>query len=97
MILTLKFKVRKKFTNHSARKKQTQQTLYAHISPKSQATEVIIFLNDYDEAEEESDDDSLSIYPSEIVKTPALRKSKYWQFPTSQQLTVAPLAHRWQR
>ena len=39
MILALKFKVRKKFF---CKKHNRQQTLYAHISPKSQATEVKI-------------------------------------------------------
>ena len=30
--------------------------------------------------------DSLLQYPNEIIKTPALIKSKHWQFPASQQL-----------
>ena len=44
------------------------------------------FLHNYDEADEESDNDSLSQYPNEIIETPALRKSKYRQFPKSQEL-----------
>ena len=36
-----------------------------------------------------SDDDSLLQYLNKIMKSTALRKSKYWQFPTSQQ----PLLH----
>ena len=37
----------------------------------------IKFLNDYNEADEEDDDGSCS-RPNEIMKTPALRKSKYY-------------------
>ena len=44
------------------------------------------FLNNCNEADEESDNNSLLQYPNEIIKTPARRKSKYRQFPTSQQL-----------
>ena len=45
-----------------------------------------------------SDDDSCG-RPNEIMKTPALRKSKYYIILTVSNITttVAPLTHRWKR
>ena len=59
----------------------------------------INFLNDYDEADEEERDDSCC-RPNEIMKTPTLRKSKYYITVLANsdiRTTVAPLTHRWQR
>ena len=69
----------------------TKQTLYAQVSPKSQATEVENFLNDYDEADEkERRRLSLTIYKWNYEKMQILAVSDITT-------TVAPLAHRWQR
>ena len=50
----------------------------------------INLLNDYNKADEEERRDSLLQYPNEIMKTPELRKSKYYTNAgsslTSQQL-----------
>ena len=84
VVLALK-KVRKKFTNHGVRKttvsKLKKQTLYI-VSSEYIATVTghrgINFLNDYDEADEE-ERRWLSLAISKwIIKTPALRKNKYY-------------------
>ena len=67
-----------------------------YISLKSQATEVIISSTTTMKPTKKSDDDSLSIYPNEIIRTPALRK-KQMLAVSNITTTVAPLAHRWQR
>ena len=66
-------------------KQQTANIVRSHIA-KVTSHRSENFLDNYNEADEESDNDSLLQYPNEIIKTPALRKTKYRQFPTSQQL-----------
>ena len=77
--------MRKKFTNDCPRK-TTVRKLKKGIAKVVISSEHIAnvtghrginFLNDYDEADEEEHDDSCS-RPNEIMKTPALRKSKYY-------------------
>ena len=63
-------------------KQQTANIVRLHIA-KVTGHRSENFLQNYDEADEESDNDSLLQYPNEIIKTPALRKSKYRQFPTA--------------
>ena len=72
-----------------------KQTLYVQISSITDRRSVNT-LDDCDEADEKERRLLSLADPNEIMKTPAVRKSKYWQFPLSQP-TVAPLAHRWQR
>ena len=76
--------MREMFTNHSARKTTVSKLKKANIV-RSDIAKVtgyrsIDFLHDYDEAHE-SNDNSLLQCPNE-----KMTKSKYWQFPTSQQL-----------
>ena len=66
--------MRKKFTNHCARKTTCSQLKKAKIVSSEHIVSVtghrgINFLNDYDES---------CSYPNKIMKTPALRKSKYY-------------------
>ena len=77
--------MRKQFTNDCPRK-TTVRKLKKGIAKVVISSEhianvtghrVINFLNDYDEADEEEHDDSCS-RPNEIMKTPALRKIKYY-------------------
>ena len=49
----------------------------------SQATEASILLTTMMKPTKKSDDDSLLQYPNKIMKTPALRKSKYYINPGS--------------
>ena len=77
-------KARIKFTNHSARKQQSQSEESKHCIRSGivmvTGHRSVNFLHDYDEADEEEQLRlSLTIFkPDEIMKTSALRKSKYW-------------------
>ena len=97
MILALKFKVRKMFTNHSVRKttdsKHCTLTYHQSHGPSSHITKVTglrtkDFLNDY--ARSRRKIATTTLFCKKIskrnYKKPSLGKSKYWQFPTSQQL-----------
>ena len=79
--------MRKKFTNHSARKTTVSKLKKANIVRSDIAShrpQMKKFLNDYYEADEE-ERRRLSL-ANEIM-----RKSKKWQFPTSQQLWLKKL------
>ena len=79
--------MRKKFTNHSARKTTVSKLKKANIVRSdivSHRPQMKKFLNDYYEADEE-ERRRLSL-ANEIM-----RKSKKWQFPTSQQLWLNKL------
>ena len=79
--------MRKKFTNHSARKTTVNKLKKANIVRSDIAShrpQMKKFLNDYYEADEE-ERRRLSL-ANEIM-----RKSKKWQFPTSQQLWLNKL------
>ena len=79
--------MRKKFTNHSARKTTVSKLKKANIVRSDIAShrpQMKKFLNDYYEADEE-ERRRLSL-ANEIM-----RKSKKWQFPTSQQLWLNKL------
>ena len=87
LVLALKL-VRKKFMNQSARKTTVSQLKKANIV-RSDITKVtghrsINFLDNYDEADEEERRRLSRAISKRNYETPALRKSKYWQFPTSQ-------------
>ena len=74
--------MRKKFTNHCARKTTVRKLKKAKIVSSEHITNVtghrgINFLNDYDEADEE-ELRALAVTINEIMKTPVLRKSKYY-------------------
>ena len=75
--------MRKKFTNHSARKTTVSELKKANdiVSSEHIANVTghrgINFLNDYDEADEE-ELRALAVAINEIMKTPVLRKSKYY-------------------
>ena len=74
--------MRKKFTNHSARKTTVSELKKAKIVSSEHIANVtghrgINFLNDYDEADEE-ELRALAVAINEIMKTPVLRKSKYY-------------------
>ena len=68
-------------------KQQTANIVRSHIA-KVTGLRSVNFLNDYAWSRQKRATTTLFCkkYPKEIIKTPALRKSKYWQFPTSQQL-----------
>ena len=87
MILALKFKVRKSLRITVQEKQQTANVVRSHIA-KVTGHSSENFLHNYDQADEESDNDFLLPYPNEIIKTQGLRKSKYRQFPKSQQLRL---------
>ena len=74
----------KKFTSHIARKITVSNLKIAYIV-RSNIVKVtgrrsVISLDDYNEADEEQRQRLSLADPNEIMKTPALRKSKYWQF-----------------
>ena len=74
----------KKFTNHIARKITVSNLKIAYIV-RSNIVKVtgrrsVISLDDYNEADEEQRQRLSLADPNEIMKTPALRKIKYWQF-----------------
>ena len=74
--------MRKKFTNHCARKTTVRKLKKAKIVSSEHIANVtghrgINFLNDYDEADEE-ELRALAVAINEIMKTPVLRKSKYY-------------------
>ena len=74
----------KKFTNHIARKITVSNLKIAYIV-RSNIVKVtgrrsVISLDHYNEADEEQRQRLSLADPNEIMKTPALRKGKYWQF-----------------
>ena len=74
--------MKKKFTNHCARKTTVRKLKKAKIVSSEHIANVtghrgINFLNDYDEADEE-ELRALAVAINEIMKTPVLRKSKYY-------------------
>ena len=74
--------MRKKFTNHCARKTTVRKLKKAKIVSSEHIANVtghrgINVLNDYDEADEE-ELRALAVAINEIMKTPVLRKSKYY-------------------
>ena len=83
----------RKFTNRRARK-TTFSKLKKAMIVSSQISSTTTM-----KPAKKREDDSLAIGQNEIMKTPALRKSKYYINTGSFHFitTVAPLTHRWQR
>ena len=91
----------KKVHESQCKKNNSQQSEESKLIARSNIVKVtgLRSLNshdDYDEADEEGRRRlSLTDPANQIMKTPALRTSKYWQFPISLWLLLS-LAHRWQ-
>ena len=72
-------------------KQPTANIVRSHIA-KVTGHRIVNFLNNYDEADEESDNDSLLQYPND----PSVERKQILAV-SDITATVASLAHRWQR